>query len=157
MVLRQRAVEVAEQLGELLREVVGHRAAAIALERERRARVGARRAAQAEVDTAGVHRGQQREDLGDLERAVVRQHHAARADADALRRRGHRRDQHLGRVAGEHRSAVVLGQPVAVVSELVGEPRQVDRVRQGVGVRRAFRYRGLVQNAEEHLLIMARQ
>ena len=48
----QRAVEVAEQLDELLEEVVGRGLAAVALERVLRHRVGARRAAEAEVDPA---------------------------------------------------------------------------------------------------------
>ena len=53
MVLGQRAVEVAQQLGELLGEVVGHRAAAVALQRDGvRASVPAR-AAEPQVDAVG--------------------------------------------------------------------------------------------------------
>ena len=81
---------------------------------------------------------------------VVREHHAAAADADPARGRGDRPDQHLGRRAGEHRAAVVLGDPVAVVAELVGEPGEVERVAQRVGPRRARADRGLVQDAQAH-------
>ena len=49
---------------------------------------------------------------------------------------------------GEHRAAVVLGQPVAVIAELVGEPREVERVAQRVGAGRALGDRRLVQDAE---------
>ncbi len=93
---RQVVLEVGEQLGQLLREVVGRGLAAVALQRERRHRVGARRPAEPEVDPAGVQGRQDRERLGDLERAVVRQHHAAGADADRLGRRCDRADQYLG-------------------------------------------------------------
>jgi hypothetical protein len=44
--------------------------------------VGARGAAQAQVDASGVQRGQGAELLGHHQRRVVGQHHAARADAD---------------------------------------------------------------------------
>ena len=56
----------------------------VAAQRAHRQPVGAGRAAQAEVDAAGVQRGQGAELLGDDQRRVVRQHHAARADADGL-------------------------------------------------------------------------
>ena len=55
----------------------------IALQRERRQRIAARRAADREVDAIAVERAQHAEVLGDLERAVVGQHDAAAADADA--------------------------------------------------------------------------
>ena len=51
---RQAAVVVREQLGELLREVVGRDLAPVALERVGGQRVGAGRAAEREVDPAGV-------------------------------------------------------------------------------------------------------
>ena len=50
VVLGQAVLEVGEQLGELLREVVGRGLATVALERERRQRIGARGAADPEVD-----------------------------------------------------------------------------------------------------------
>ena len=48
----QVVLDVGEQLGELLGEVVGHRPAAVALQRERGQGVGARRAAEGQVDAA---------------------------------------------------------------------------------------------------------
>ena len=150
MVGRERVLEVAEQLGELLGEVVGRGLAAIALERVRRHRVGARRAAQPEVDPAGMETGEEAEPLGDLQRAVVREHHAAAADADPLGGRRDRPDQHLGRRAREHRAAVVLGDPVAVVSQAVGVAGEVERVGERVRSGRARGDRGLVEHAEPH-------
>ena len=58
---RQRVLEVGEQLGELVGEVVRRGLAAVALERVGRHRVGARGAAEPEVDPAGVQAGQQAE------------------------------------------------------------------------------------------------
>ena len=94
--LGNRVLEVGEQLGELLREVVGRALAAVALKRVRRGRVGAGRPAEPEVDPPRVQPGEHAERLGHLERAVVREHHAAAADADALGGGGDRPDQHLG-------------------------------------------------------------
>ena len=61
------------------------------------AAVGARRAAEPEIDAARRQRIEHAELLGDLERRIVRQHHAGAADADARRARGDRRDQDLRR------------------------------------------------------------
>src|SRR2546425_7420114 len=64
---------------------------------------------------------------------LFRSHHAARAHADPGRAGGDLADQHLGARSPEPRSRVVLGQPVSVVAEAVGElgelERLVDRVR----------------------------
>ena len=103
----------------------------------------------AEVDPAREQPGQQAEALGDLERRVVREHHAAAADADPLGGRRHRAGQHLRRRTGQ-REAVVLGEPVAVIAEAVGELREVERVAQRVRPRRALRHRRLVEDAKPH-------
>ena len=146
MVLGEVVVEVREQLGQLLGEVVGRGLTAVALERERGHRVGAGGPAEAEVDPAREQAGEDRERLGDLERAVVGQHHAAAPDPDALGGGRDRADQRLGARAREHRASVVLGDPVTVIAELVGEPGEVDRVAQRVGAGRAFGDRGLVED-----------
>ena len=110
----------------------GARLAAVALQRDTVV-IGSvpRRAADAQVDRGpGRGRAQQAEALGDLERAVVRAASRRRCRRGcARRRRRDRPDQHLGRRPGEHRAAVVLGDPVAVVAQLVGEPGEVERVR----------------------------
>src|SRR5690606_13912782 len=64
-------------------------------ERGRHCRIGPRRAADAQVDAAGVQRLERVERLGDAQRSVIRQHDAARTHADALRVRGSVRDEHL--------------------------------------------------------------
>ena len=53
MVARQAVIQVSEQLDELLREVVGDRLTAVALERERRERIGSGGAAEGQVDASG--------------------------------------------------------------------------------------------------------
>ena len=80
------AVEEAEQVEELLREVFDAETLRAAAQRHRRRAVGAGRAADAEVDAVAVERAQGAELLGDDQRRVVGQHHSAAADADALGR-----------------------------------------------------------------------
>ena len=92
----------------------------VAPQRLRRGVVGARRAAQAEVDAARIQRRQRAELLGDLQRRVVGQHDAARADADPRGAAGDVADQHRGGGAGDARHVVVLGQPVALVTQRLG-------------------------------------
>ena len=138
----------AEQLGELLREVVRRGLPSIALQRVGGRRIGAGGAAEREIDPSGEERAQHAEGFGDLERAVVRQHDAAAADADARRRGGDRADQRLGARAGEHRRAVMFGDPVAMVAARVGAPREVDAVAQRLRAGRAFGDRRLIEHAE---------
>jgi hypothetical protein len=144
----QVVVEVAEQLGELLGEVVGRGLAAVALQREHGHRIRAGRTADAQVDPPGVERAEHAEGLGHLQRAVVGQHHATAPDPRARRARRDLGDQHLGRRAREHRAAVVLGDPVAVVAELVRQLGEVERVAQRVGAGRPLRDRRLIQHAQ---------
>ena len=66
--------------------------------------------------------------LRDHERLVVREHHAARADADRRGRAREVRDQHGGRGAGDARHVVVLRDPVAQVAEPLHVAGEVDRV-----------------------------
>ena len=108
------------------------------------------RAADAEVDALRVEAAQDAEHLGDLERAVVRQHHPAAPDADALGGVGDRADQDLRRRARERRSAVVLGDPVAVVAERLDVAAEVDAPLKRLRGRRALGDRGLVEDAEAH-------
>ena len=79
---REPASEVGEELVDLGDEVVGERLTAVALERVDGLEVGARRAADSEVDPVAVQAGEDAELLGHLERAVVREHHPAAADAN---------------------------------------------------------------------------
>ena len=108
---------IAEQRLQLLdvgRERVGARE--VAAQRAHRRLVGAWRAPEPEVDAAGIERVERAELLGDHERRVVGEHHAARAYADRVRALGHEADRHGGRRAGDARHVVVLGQPEAAVA-----------------------------------------
>ncbi len=92
--------------------------------------IGARRAAEPEIDAPGKQRLQHLEALGDHQRRMVRQHHAARADAHMRRYRRDLPDHDFGRGTGDVRQIVVLGDPIALVAEPVGEPRQIERIAQ---------------------------
>jgi hypothetical protein len=92
----------------------------------------ARGAADAEVDAAGVEGFEQAELLGDLQRAVMRKHDAARADAQMTRLGCDARHHDFGRTAGETGRAVVLGEPIAVIPEAVDVARQLDGFEQHI-------------------------
>ena len=147
MVARHPAIDQREELGELVDEVVGRGVAPVALKRDHRHRVGAGGAAEAELDPLGVQPGERAEHLGHLQRAVVRQHHAAAAHANRLRGRRDRADEHLRRRACQRRRGVVLRQPVALVAERLRVAGEVDGVRERLSARGALGDRGLVQNA----------
>jgi len=143
--------EVGEEFVELVGEVVGRALLAIALEGECGLAVGARRAADAEVDAVRIHPGEHGEGLGDFQRAVVREHDPTGPDAEAGGGGRDGGDEDFGRGAREAGRGVVFGDPVAVVAEGVGESRQVDGVAQGVPAGRAFGDGGLIEDAEsEH-------
>src|SRR3954452_17175612 len=148
MVPRQIVLEQSEQLGKLLREIVWCRLTAVALEREHRVRIRSGRTPDAEVDSRRVQRREHAEDLGHLQGAVVREHDAAAAHADALRRGGDSSDEDLRRRAREHRRAVMLGDPVALEPERFDMPGEVDRVPQRISARGALRDEGLIEDAE---------
>ena len=126
---------------------VGRRFGAPA-EGERRAGVAPGRAADPEVDAPRVERLEQPELLGDLERAVVSQHHAARADADPARAHRDLGDQDLGGGAREPGGGVVLGQPVAVIAEPIGGLREVEGLPDGFGRGPALTDRRLVEDTQ---------
>ena len=120
----------------MLRELLDAEGVHGAPERCGRALVRARRSPEPEVDAAGVQGLEHRELLGDDERRVVGEHHAAGTDGDARRGRGEVSDEHRrsGRCHGGH--VVVLGDPEALVPGGVGglgEPR-----RRGEGLRGAL-------------------
>src|SRR3954451_15926818 len=148
MIGRQGAAQIAEQLGQLLREVVGRGLAAIALEREHREPVRAGGAPEAEVDPSRIEAAQGAEGLRHLERAVVRQHDPAASHPDALGGGRDRSNQHFGGRAREPRRAVMLGDPEARVSELVGQAREVEGVVESVGARGALGDGRLVEDAQ---------
>ena len=71
----------------------------------------------------------------------MRQHHPARANADALGRQCHRANQHLGRAARKPRRGMMLCQPIAVIAQRITGLRKVYRVADGIG-RRQPRFNG---------------
>ena len=134
MAVGELAAEEPDQLGELAREVLVGERLDRAPQRSGRDPVGARRAADAEVDAAGVQRLEHPELLGDHQWHVVGEHHAAGADADPFGLRRQRRREHRGGGARDPRHVVVLGDPVAVIAEALGRAREVDGARQRLGV-----------------------
>jgi hypothetical protein len=127
-----------------------HRAVAVVVVRPRDRQVAARRAAEAEVDAAGIDGGERPELLGDLVGRVVRQHDPAGADADRPGRPGDVADQDRGRGGGDAGHVVVLGHPVAVVAPLLGVPGEVDGVGDRLARVAALGHRGEVEDGVVH-------
>ena len=125
---RLRVAEERLQLEHILRERVG--AVMVTAQREHRQLVGARRAAEAEVDPPGVQRRERPELLRDHERRMVREHDPARADADRARPAGDVRDHDRGRGARDAGRVVMLREPEALVAPALGVLCEVERVAQ---------------------------
>ncbi len=106
------------------------------------------RAADAEIDAAGIERVQGAEGFGHLERRVVRQHDAARAEPDAGGFGADAGQHDLRRGAGEQLHGMVLGHPETGVAEGFDVLGERDGVAQGVGRRRAGGDGGLIEDGE---------
>ena len=117
-------------------------------QRRRRNLVAARRAPNAEVYPAGEERFQHTEHLGDLERAIVWQHHTAAAYANALRVCGNLPNEDFRASPREVRQVMVLRHPEAAVAQLLDGARQLDGFRQRVSRRSALPHGGLVHYTE---------
>src|SRR5688572_196619 len=79
---------------------------------------------------------------------MVRQHHAAGADADRRGAAGDVADQHRRRRARDAGHVVVLGEPVAAVAEVLGMARGVERVAERPGNVAALADRGKVEDGQ---------
>ena len=95
--------------------------------------VGARGAAQAQVDAAGVELGQRAKGLCYHQRRMVGQHDAARAHPDAFGSPGQMPHQHGGSRTGDALHIVVLGDPVAHKAQTLGVLHCLARHVQGLG------------------------
>ena len=95
--------------------------------------IGARCAAEAEIDTAGEQRLQHLEAFGHHQRRMVGQHHAAGADADVFGHGSDLPDHQIGRGASHRCEVVMLGEPVADKAEPIDMARQVNAVAQRRG------------------------
>ena len=105
------------------------------------------RAPDAEVDAAGVQRLQRAELLGDVQRPVVGQQHAARADAQAVRDAATWPIMTSGAEI-DTADRVVLGDPEALEAEAVDVAGERQRVVSGLPRRAAGAARCLVEDGE---------
>jgi hypothetical protein len=96
----------------------------------------------------GVQRLQQGELLGDDQRRVIGEHHAAGADGDPVGHRGQVRDEHRRVGAGHGGGVVVLGDPDPPVPQPVGRLRHLHGVGQGVGGGLARADRGQLEDGQ---------
>ena len=134
-------------LGQLLGEVIrGEEIRAPQSPRCRGIRPG--RPADPQVDPAREERLQGSKLLGDHQGRVVGEHDPARAHPHAVGLSGHLTDQHGGRRGGDSLHAVVLGEPVAVVTQRLDVPGEGHRLLQGLSGIRAAPNRYDVQDGE---------
>ena len=109
--------------------------------------VAARGPPDAEVYASGVQRLQHPKVLGDLEGAVMGEHHPAAADADLFGAGGDVADEHLGAGASEVGQAVMFRHPVAMVAQFFHRGGQLDGLPQGVAGGGPGTHRRLVYDA----------
>ena len=129
-----RVGEVAAQLCDVVGEVLG--CVRIPPQGAERSRVGARRSSQAQADAAGIEGFEGAELLGDDERGVIGEHHAARAKLDLRGSRGHVGNEHGRRGGRDSRHVVMLGVPDAFEAQALCPLRQENGP--GESVRRGF-------------------
>ena len=143
-VVGQPAVEVEQLLGEM----VDAQGAGAVDQGAGGASVGARRAADSEIDPTRELGGHGAEVLGHLERAVVGQHDPAGADPDLRGAPGDLRNQDLGRGAGQRARVVVLGEPVARVAQPIAGLGQLEGLVDCRGGGAAVADRDLIEHAK---------
>ncbi|MNS53089.1 hypothetical protein D3C72_858330 [compost metagenome] len=98
------------------------------LQGRRRKRQPTRCLADAEIDPAGRKRRQDVENLGNLVRAIVLQHDAARANPDAGGLRQYPCNQRLRCGTGKLRRIVMFSHPETAVTQLFSAFGKIDRV-----------------------------
>jgi hypothetical protein len=115
--------------------------------------IAARRAAKAEIDTPGIEGIQGAELLGDHQRRMVGQHHAAGTQMQSGGIGGEIANQHRGRRAGNADHIMVLRQPVAVIAARFGQPGEIQRVGKGFFGRRSLRDRRQIEHRERNRFV----
>ena len=124
--------KIALQLHHIAREGIGI-AVQIATHRGGHALVGARGAAQPQINSAGEQRIERAELFGDHDRRMIGQHDAAGTDANRAGGPGHMGQHDAGRRAGNAFHTVMFGGPVPVEAQAFGMPRQIGCVGQRLG------------------------
>ncbi len=144
----QRAFTKAAELRQLSQKIVGQRRVARATQCQRRQRIGARSAADAEIDAPRVQRLEQPIRFGHLQRGMIGQHHAAGTEAQPRRQRANVRDHDLRRRRGDARHVVVLRVPQPLEAQALDRPRQVLGATQRRGAATAARKRHEIEGGQ---------
>ncbi|MDT4857064.1 hypothetical protein FQZ97_914760 [compost metagenome] len=100
--------------------------------------IGARGAAQAQIDAPRIQGGEGAELLGDHQGRVIGQHHPTGAETNARGPRSQVAQQHRGRRTGDAVHVVVLGHPET------GEAQALRLLRQGQGTLQRWRRAGVI-------------
>jgi hypothetical protein len=124
----------------------------IPAQRTRRALIGSGGAAESEIDPAAIQRLQRAKLFCDHQRCMVRQHDAARPDADGAGAARDIADHYRGRGAGNARHVVMFGEPEPLVIPAFGVLREIERVAEGLGRIAALVDRRQIQNGKRYHL-----
>ena len=116
-------VEKCREVLHLIGKIIGRRITPLP-HRHRRRLIAARRATDAEVDTPRKQRLKHAELLGDFQRAVIRQQHAAGANADFRSGGRKSRNQDFRAGIGQRHDRMMFGTPVTVKTHLLGGLRE---------------------------------
>ncbi len=141
--------EVGLQLLHIVRELLGSRSE-IPAQRACRELIRSRCTPEPEIDSIRIQRCERAELLCDDQRRVVRQHDAARADANGPGAAGDVPDDDRRGRARDSFHAVMFGEPEAQEPEFFRSLRKAQRVAERVGGRCALRDGGEIQNGERN-------
>ena len=92
--------------------------------------------------------------LRDEYRWMIGKKDATRSDANAARYVGQLTDDHGCRTAGDRLHAMMLGYPVASISEFVGKAGKIQRVTKGLLSCCTFDERHCIQYRERHVVTL---
>ena len=134
---RFRRPEIIHQFDHIFGELVDV-SVEIAPHRPRRDLIRTGGTAKTKVDASGMQRRERAELFGDQQRRVIRQHDAARADADRAGGHGDMGQSHCRRRAGDSRHVMVFGHPVAPEAQRLHMTGEVDRIAQRLAGVTAF-------------------
>jgi hypothetical protein len=112
-VVIQKCQQLRKSFGKIIRR---HSITTFASQGSSLERTPARSASNPEINAIGIHSVQHAKDLGNFERAVVRQQHSSGTNADRSRLGSYTRDKNLRSGTGKCLHRMVLGNPVPLVS-----------------------------------------
>ncbi len=127
MAIRNFVAQIGEQVLDLARELLDTERARPMRQSAGGDVVASGRAADPEIDPPRIEGFEHTELLGDFERAVMREHDAAGADAHGRGRGREPPGQNLGGGAGKSFRGMMFGDPITVIAPALASARELNR------------------------------